>query len=104
MTPLDPTEQKKLREEVERTVKHIDEYFLKDSPFIGGKDISIADLLGICELAQLEIVGEDAIVRKNAKVSAWYDKVKARVQPFYDEATEKLKGLKIMFGEAGVKK
>jgi len=102
-TPLEPEQKKKFQEEIVRTATHMADYFLKDQPFIGGQDISIADIQAICELSQLEIIGEDVQFKSNPKVAAWYDRVKDTLQPHFDESMKDLGGLKAMYDEAANK-
>jgi len=59
--------------------------FLADQPYLCGPDISIADLLGICELMQPVIVGHDVFANR-PKLEAWAARVKDRLYPHFDEA------------------
>ena len=72
--------------ELARAVNHIDEYFLKDKPFIAGDDISIADLVALTELSQLRGVHETAIYESNPKVKAWAKRVEEKTKPHFQEA------------------
>jgi len=101
--PLDPEQKKKFQDEVVRMATHMGDYFLKDQPFIGGQEISIADIQAACELAQLEIIGEDVQFKSNPKVAAWYERVKDKLQPHFDESMKDLGGLKIIYEEAAAK-
>ena len=67
-------------------IEHIDKYFLKGQKYIAGNDdISVADLLGVCELMQLYPVFEEGIYESNPNVKAWMLRVKERLQPHFDE-------------------
>ncbi|XP_061163343.1 glutathione S-transferase theta-1-like [Saccostrea echinata] len=66
-------------------VRHLDKYFLKDKKFLCGEDISIADILAVCELMQLHVIDEDYIIYQNDKVKAWLTRVKNRLGPAFDE-------------------
>jgi len=57
------------------SLKFIDEFFLRDTKFIAGNEISIADLSAACEVSQGLLVGVDLSVYKN--LSAWYKKIMA---------------------------
>ena len=51
-----------------------------------GNDISVADILGVCELIQLYAVHEEKLYEDNPVVKAWFDRVKERLQPHFDDA------------------
>lgn len=59
--------------------------FLSDQPYLCGSDISIGDLLGICELMQPVIVGHKVFTNR-PKLEAWAARVKERLRPHFDEA------------------
>jgi len=59
--------------------------FLADQPYLCGRDISIGDLLGICELMQPVIVGHKVFTNR-PKLEAWATRVKDRLNPHFDEA------------------
>lgn len=85
-TQIDEKKVQRFKAELPKIITHIDQYFLKDSEFIGGnEDVSVADLLGVCELLQLFPVFEDEIYTSNAKVKAWMDRVRNRLNPHFDE-------------------
>ncbi|XP_045173294.2 glutathione S-transferase theta-1-like [Mercenaria mercenaria] len=83
--PVKLDEVKRFKTELKKSINHIDKYFLKDTPYIAGKDISVADLQALCELMQLDIVGDENAYRFNPKVSAWADRVKSKVEPYFAE-------------------
>lgn len=78
-------EVKRYKKELSKSVKHIDKYFLRDNPYIGGGDISVADLQAYCELMQLDIIGNEDEYRRNPNVCAWADRVKVKVEPYFEE-------------------
>ena len=41
--------------EMEETLTNIEKIFLKDKPYLCGDEISIADLLGVCEVSTFEL-------------------------------------------------
>ncbi|WAR01380.1 GSTT1-like protein [Mya arenaria] len=98
--PLDEEKAKTFREEVKKCVTHIGEHYLKDRPFIAGDEISVADILAVCELGQLTGIGAESLYMENETVSAWFERVKAKLQPHYDDSMATLLGLKKMFDEA----
>jgi len=59
--------------------------FLADQPYLSGSDISVADLLGICELMQPVIVGHKVFANR-PKLESWAARVKERLHPHFNEA------------------
>ena len=84
--PVDWDKVAMFRTEVEKTVGYLENVWLKDRPFLCGNELSVADILGICELMQLNAVHEEKLYEDNAVVKAWADRVKQRLQPHFDEA------------------
>ncbi|XP_060067850.1 glutathione S-transferase theta-1-like [Ylistrum balloti] len=85
--PIDWKKVEGFRKGVAITIRQTDEYFLKDNrPFLGGDEISIADLLGICEMMQLYACGEEKFIESNPNVNAWAERVKPKLAPYFDEA------------------
>lgn len=84
--PVDWDKVAMFRTEVEKTVGYLENVWLKDRPFLCGNEISVADILGICELMQLNGVHEEKLYEDNAVVKAWAERVKKRLQPHFDEA------------------
>ena len=81
-------------------VDHLTNYYLKDKPFIVGEDISAADLIAICHLPQLHMVGEENLYEDNPVVLAWEKRVRERLQPHFDETSVKYEEYKEMFDDA----
>lgn len=68
------------------SLNEIEEVFLKgDKPFLCGDNITIADLLGSCEVEQPRCVGYD-VYAGHPKVKAWMERVRSELHPYYDEA------------------
>ena len=90
-------EVRRYKAELEKTIKHLDTYFLKDKLFLCGQDISVADLQALCELQQLLGTGDGNLYMSNPRLKAWAERVKERVKPYLQEANESgilmLKGL-----------
>ena len=84
--PIDQTKVDRFKADLPEVIGHIDKYFLRGHNFIGGnEDVSVADLLAVCELMQLYPVFEEEIYESNHNVKAWMLRVKARLQPHFDE-------------------
>ena len=101
--PKKPSNEKQLAESKEALTKSINEladYFLKDKPFIVGKDISVADLLAVCELTQLRGVNETALYENNPNVKAWVKRVEERTKPYFEEAHAQIDGVADQFSKA----
>ncbi|KAK9830680.1 hypothetical protein WJX74_002320 [Apatococcus lobatus] len=72
-------------------------YWLKDSTFAAGKTISLADLLWICELEQLQTLQGaqqsetlEELVRPFPAVQQWMQEVKQTIGPEYEAVNQKL--------------
>ncbi|OWF55350.1 glutathione S-transferase theta-1-like [Mizuhopecten yessoensis] len=86
--PVDRKKVERFRNGVELAISHIDKYFLKDSrPYFAGDNISLADLVGICEMMQLYACCEERIIESNPNVKAWLERVKPNLAPYFDEAS-----------------
>lgn len=83
--PIRQDEVQRYKKELSKSVKHIDKYFLHDNPYIGGQDISVADLQAYCELMQLDIIGDEEEYRRNPNVRAWADRMNAKVEPYFEK-------------------
>jgi len=68
---------------LETALDQMENYFLKERAYLAGDEISIADLLGICELMQPGCVGFE-FTKGRPNLQRWFEKVKAEVQPYYD--------------------
>ncbi|XP_076043943.1 glutathione S-transferase theta-1-like [Oratosquilla oratoria] len=70
---------------METVLDQLENIWLKDRLFIAGDQITLADLLAACELEQPSMGGYD--VRQGRPVlNDWFDRVKEKLQPEYDEA------------------
>ena len=98
MIPIDEEKLRRFQSELETTLDHIENVFLKDQPYLCGEDISIADLLGVCELMQPFASGQD-VTHDRAKLAAWMNRVKVRLQPHFDEAHKVVYRVRERFSE-----
>jgi len=83
--PVDRVQLEKFRKLLEKSLNQMEDIFLADQPYLCGSDISIADLLGICELMQPVIVGHKVFANR-PKLEGWAARVKERLHPHFDEA------------------
>ncbi|KAM4604438.1 glutathione S-transferase theta-1b [Polymixia lowei] len=73
-------------EDLNGSLKLMEEKFIQDKPFIAGQQISLADLVAIVELMQPVGSGLD-VFEGRPKLSAWRDRVQMAVgQELFDEA------------------
>ncbi|XP_069703062.1 glutathione S-transferase theta-1 [Periplaneta americana] len=90
--PANPERVEKLENRMKKTLGLIENVWLKDKPYLTGDKISIADLLGACEIEQPRMAGYDA--RKDfPRIAAWLERVRNDLNPHYDEvhkAVEKI--------------
>lgn len=63
----------------------IENLWLKDKPFIAGKELTIADLLAVTELEQPGMAGYD-VKQGHPKITEYMERVRERLQPHYDDA------------------
>jgi len=83
--PVDTSELKKFQKLLHKSLDQMENIFLANEPYLCGPDISIGDLLGICELMQPVIVGYEVFANR-PKLEAWATRVKERLNPHFDEA------------------
>ncbi|ESO86995.1 hypothetical protein LOTGIDRAFT_207042 [Lottia gigantea] len=76
----------KFKKGVKETVSSLDRYYLNGKPYLCGDDISIADILGACELMQLRAVHEEHLYTENPTVLAWMGRVREKLNPEFDSA------------------
>mmetsp|Transcript_29006 Transcript_29006/g.81699 ORF Transcript_29006/g.81699 Transcript_29006/m.81699 type:complete len:233 (+) Transcript_29006:82-780(+) len=76
---------------------HMTEIWLKDSPFMAGAEISIADLLVLCELDQLRLLDAaatgpymDDLLQPHPLVKDYLRRVSKELSPHYESVTKAL--------------
>jgi len=80
-----------LKAQMQTVVDNIEAYFLKNNnPYLCGRDISVADLLGFCELMQLFACCQEDVYTSNTVVNTWIERVKTRVQPYLNQANKSI--------------
>ncbi|XP_069136424.1 glutathione S-transferase theta-1-like [Argopecten irradians] len=85
--PVDWKKVESFRKGVGITVDQIDKHFLKDNrPFLAGDNMSIADILGICEVMQLYACCEERFIESNPTVNAWAERLKPKLAPYFEES------------------
>ncbi|KAM0882777.1 hypothetical protein ACQ4PT_032071 [Festuca glaucescens] len=88
-----------------RSLKTIESVWLKgDAKFLNGNpQPSIADLSLVCEIMQLELVGDerrDSILGPREKIGAWMENVKKATSPHFEEVHELIFKMKARLSSA----
>jgi glutathione S-transferase len=71
----------------EMTLNHFENSWLADEKkkFLASNELTFADLLAACEIEQPRAAGYD-VFGGRPRLRAWYERVRAAANPFYDEA------------------
>ncbi|KAF0896886.1 hypothetical protein E2562_029574 [Oryza meyeriana var. granulata] len=93
--PSSPEAAKQAEKLLLRSLTMIESMWLKgDAKFLlGNPQLSIADLSLVCEIMQLEVLGEserDRILGPHEKIRSWIQNVKKATSPHFDEAHDLL--------------
>ncbi|XP_051966769.1 glutathione S-transferase theta-2 [Xyrauchen texanus] len=83
--PTEPVKIEKALAELEDTLDKLENMFLKRQAFLCGDDISLADLLAICELMQPLGSGRD-VLKNRPKLLSWRTRVQSALADSFDEA------------------
>ena len=84
--PIDERALAKWHEKWLESTGHLENVWLTRSSYLGGNRITIADLLGVCEMTQPIAGGYDVNGKEYPRVQDWMDRVKKETQPYFDEA------------------
>ena len=69
---------------MKKSIQVVEDYYLMNTKFVAGDEISIADLLYIAEVTQYLKMGVN-LAEGRPKVTQWLSDVKEALQPYYDE-------------------
>uniref|UniRef100_A0A2S2NMT6 glutathione transferase n=1 Tax=Schizaphis graminum TaxID=13262 RepID=A0A2S2NMT6_SCHGA len=69
------------------TLDLIDNVWLKNKTFLSGNEISISDIVGICEIEQTRMAGFDPYANR-PNLSKWKMRTASYLNPYYEEANE----------------
>ena len=83
--PEDPAKVEESKGKLDKAIDSLENYFLTRGKFIGGDDISIADLKPLCELTQLWMTGFQPY-EAGSKVDVWIKNCKERLGSHFDKA------------------
>jgi len=85
-TPMDEKKVAQFQKGMETVLDQFENVWLnKNQSYLVGNELSIADLMAICELEQPSMAGYN-ILEGRPKLTEWFNKVKEDLQPHYDEA------------------
>lgn len=84
-SPVDGPALDRAVSDLERTLDVIESMFLKRQAFLCGSDISIADLLCVCELMQ-PLGGDRDVLKSRPLLQSWRSRVQSAVGPAFDHA------------------
>ncbi|XP_059399578.1 glutathione S-transferase theta-1-like [Carassius carassius] len=80
-----PEKLEKALADLDGTLDKLENMFLKNQAFLCGDDISLADLLAVCELMQPLCGGRD-ILKDRPKLLSWRRRVQSALSDSFDEA------------------
>ena len=70
----------------EESTDGLENVWLKRSSYLAGNQITIADLLGVCEMMQPISAGYNLDTNRFPRVQDWMERVKKETQPHFDDA------------------
>ncbi|KAJ8379412.1 hypothetical protein SKAU_G00001900 [Synaphobranchus kaupii] len=80
----DPMKLEKALADLSKTLEKLEDMFLKRQAYLCGEDITLADLLAICELMQL-LGGNRDILKERPKLVAWKTRVQSALNDSFEE-------------------
>ncbi|CAN9512817.1 unnamed protein product [Ophioblennius macclurei] len=83
--PVDKERLSRAVAQLDNTLDHLENMFLRRQPFLCGDDVSIADLLAVCELMQ-PLGGDRDVLKDRPQLQRWRSRVKAAVGDAFDQA------------------
>ena len=87
--PPDEAEVKKATAKMKTSLGIVEDYFLKDSKFVAGDEISIADLLFVCELTQYWS-GSIYPCEGRPRMTRWMAECQKILSPHFDEVHKEI--------------
>ncbi|KAF4113820.1 glutathione S-transferase theta-3-like [Onychostoma macrolepis] len=83
--PTNPEKLKKVLADLDGTLDKLENMFLKNQAFLCGDDISLADLLAVCELMQ-PMCSQRDVLKDRPKLLSWRSQVQSALSDSFDEA------------------
>ena len=93
--PVDTRKLARFKSELVKSLDYIESYYLKERRYLCGDDVTLADLLCICELQQPIAAGFNVYAQR-PQLQAWMERVRDRLQPHFDDASVMVNKLKAM--------
>lgn len=84
-SPVDEERLNRALSQLEDTLDKLESMFLRRQPFLCGDDITVADLLAVCELMQ-PVGGDRDVLRQRPQLQRWRSRVQAAVGESFDRA------------------
>ncbi|XP_077097831.1 glutathione S-transferase theta-1-like [Siphateles boraxobius] len=94
--PTNPEKLEKALSDLDGTLDKLENMFLKRQAFLCGDDISLADLLAVCELMQPLGSGRD-VLKNRPNLLSWRSRVQSSLSDSFDEAHAILYSLREKF-------
>ena len=86
---VEADKEKKLRRRLIRVAQNLERIFLRNSKFISGNEVSVADLAACCELEQCSVAGLE-LKKEVPALGAYMERVRLRLAPHYDDVHKDL--------------
>ncbi|KAF0297405.1 Glutathione S-transferase theta-1 [Amphibalanus amphitrite] len=95
--PVDERRAARFQAGMERALDHLEAVWLRDSPYVAGPQLSVADLLAVCELEQPIMVNYD-VAAGRPRLAAWMERVRSDCHPVYAEVHQVCYKTRAKFG------
>lgn len=82
--PVDEKQLQFYQDNFLKSLRNIEEGFLKNRPYISGHVISVSDIFCACEIEQPLVTGFNPL-SEVPKVSDWLNRVRKELEPYYSE-------------------
>lgn len=69
---------------LETALDEVENIWLKSGPYLAGEQISIADLIGLCEIDQAPVAGYNPSIHR-PNIKAWQERCRDDLKPHYEE-------------------
>ncbi|XP_033106965.1 glutathione S-transferase theta-3-like isoform X2 [Anneissia japonica] len=89
--PCDPEELKRKIGELKTSFKKFEVIFLKDQKFVCSEEISVADIMALCEIIQLlDCPSCKDILKDFPMIAAWKERVELILNPYHQELVDQM--------------
>ncbi|XP_037077523.1 glutathione S-transferase theta-1-like isoform X2 [Pollicipes pollicipes] len=97
--PVNEKRMKNFQAGMERVLDQLETVWLKETPYIAGQTITVADVLAACELEQPTMVAYD-VTAGRPRLAAWLERVRTDCQPHYEQVHTMCRRIRDKFGGA----